>query len=145
MQGIPISCCKYFRNQRPVFTMQYIFCINRSMLYTFCNSTDTCASYLLEDNNSAHEVVIFNEGEFNYICGGGVTSEAGRILCLEKGYHGVKSIRRNIAADTTRGYSVLQASYECDGSENSLCECTVTTSNTCNTSEIAAVECYLPG
>ena len=117
--------------------------MNRYM-YNICNSTDGCVTYLLEYGNSIHEVAVFNEGQFNYICGAGLTAEAGRVLCLEKGYHGVKLIRRNMATDSTRNFSVLQASYDCDGNESSLCECNVT-NTTCDTSEIAAVECYLPG
>ena len=74
-----------------------------------------------------------------------MTPEAGRILCLEKGYYGVKSIRRNNAAYTTGEYPILQVSYECGGSEDRLCECSITTNNTCNNNEIAAVECYMPG
>lgn len=112
------------------------------MLFNICNSIDSCATYLLEDGNSAREVVVLTEGQFKYVCGSSLTQEAGRILCLEKGYHGVRLIKRDIALDPTR--EVLQASFECNGSEDSLCECNIT-SSTCNISEIAVVECYLPG
>ena len=88
-------------------------------------------------------IQVFNE-EFRYICADGFTQDTAQVVCRENAQANALPFFGINSTLLTTQYPIAEFTYECNGTEASLCDCP-SDSQTCNSDMIVVIQCDLPG
>ena len=104
---------------------------------------ETCSTY--PDITSATPTPIqFFSDSFQYLCADGFTQNTAQVVCRENAQVDALTFYGANLSIPASQYTISPFNYECNGTEQSLCECSRSTS-TCENTLVAIVQCDLPG
>ena len=73
-----------------------------------------------------------------------MTEAVANVICRENGGIRVSSFNSLPLEQASLTYSIYQQHFNCSGSEESLCDCEIT-SQTCASKALARLKCFYPG
>ena len=109
------------------------------MLLTLKYFLDGCESLIQND-----AVYIYDLYQWKYVCADQMTQQTANVICKESYNSSASNYTSILMSSANYDFPIVGYSFNCTGSESSLCECQ-RVANSCSNMEIVQVICNTPG